>query len=124
MPLECLVVDDFAIAVFCAVPSSGRKRGLSEDPANSPLFDGSATSTGSGGKYVPGRNYTCIPNDQPLGCPIKLAPGSGGGCITGPLAKSAHLYDECILVLMIIQLDYESRSHSNHFHRRAAESAS
>jgi tyrosinase len=58
-----------------------------EDPANSPLFDGSATSIGSGGTYVPGRNYTCVPNDQPLGCPIKLPPGSGGGCITGPLSK-------------------------------------
>ncbi|KAH4123334.1 hypothetical protein HBI56_040600 [Parastagonospora nodorum] len=58
-----------------------------EDPANSPLFDGSATSIGSGGTYVPGRNYTCIPNDQPLVCPIKLPPGSGGGCIIGPLAN-------------------------------------
>ena len=32
-----------------------------EDPASSPLFDGSDTSISDAGAYVPGRNYTCLP---------------------------------------------------------------
>ena len=57
-----------------------------EDPASSPLFDGSDTSIGDAGAYVPGRNYTCLPSEA-AGCPIKLEPGSGRGCISGPLAN-------------------------------------
>ncbi|KAI4912816.1 hypothetical protein J4E90_006222 [Alternaria incomplexa] len=59
-----------------------------EDPASSPLFDGSDTSISNGGDYVPGRNYTCVgvPTGSP-DCPIKLEPGSGGGCVSGPLAN-------------------------------------
>ncbi|KAF2822486.1 Di-copper centre-containing protein [Ophiobolus disseminans] len=58
-----------------------------EAPDKSPLYDGSETSIGSGGTYVPGRNYTCVPNEVKSGCPIHLPPGVGGGCITGPLAN-------------------------------------
>ncbi|KAI4660374.1 uncharacterized protein J4E78_005077 [Alternaria triticimaculans] len=57
-----------------------------EDPASSPLFDGSDTSISNAGAYIPDRNYTCIPSEA-QGCPIKLPPGSGGGCVSGPLAN-------------------------------------
>ncbi|RAR08504.1 Di-copper centre-containing protein [Stemphylium lycopersici] len=56
-----------------------------DDPTKSPLFDGSDTSISDGGTYMPGRNYTCIPQDY--NCPIKLPAGSGGGCVSGPLAN-------------------------------------
>ncbi|KAF2126639.1 Di-copper centre-containing protein [Dothidotthia symphoricarpi CBS 119687] len=57
----------------------------SDDPAKSPLFDGSETSMSDGGAFVPGKNFTCVPNEAR--CNIKLAPGSGGGCVSGPLAN-------------------------------------
>jgi tyrosinase len=58
----------------------------SDDPRKSPLFDGSETSISDGGAYVGGRNYTCLPSEA-AGCPIKLQPGFGGGCVSGPLAN-------------------------------------
>jgi hypothetical protein len=58
----------------------------SDDPRKSPLFDGSDTSISDGGAYVGGRNYTCLPSEA-AGCPIKLQPGYGGGCVSGPLAN-------------------------------------
>lgn len=57
-----------------------------EDPSKSPLLDGSETSIGGDGAYIPGRNYTCV--GQISQCFIKLQPGQGGGCIeSGPMAK-------------------------------------
>ncbi|EOA82019.1 uncharacterized protein SETTUDRAFT_97043 [Exserohilum turcica Et28A] len=57
----------------------------SKDPSKSPLFDGSDTSISDGGAYVPNRNYSCTPSQDR--CFIKLPPGSGGGCVSGPLAN-------------------------------------
>lgn len=52
------------------------------DIVGSPLFDGSETSIGGNGEYIP-HNGTGIPsNDNPI---IYLPPGNGSGCvITGP----------------------------------------
>ncbi|KAF2002056.1 Di-copper centre-containing protein [Amniculicola lignicola CBS 123094] len=53
-----------------------------DDPAASPLFDGSSTSvSGNGAPYD--RPATCIPS--PDSCGISLPIGTGGGCVTsGP----------------------------------------
>ncbi|KAF2018019.1 Di-copper centre-containing protein [Aaosphaeria arxii CBS 175.79] len=54
-----------------------------EDPASSPLLDGSDTSISGDGEFVPGRNATCVPN--PKSCYQIMVPGTGGGCVTsGP----------------------------------------
>lgn len=59
---------------------------LAEDPKSSPVFDGSSTSLSGDGEYVPGRNYTCFPFDNP--CLMKLQPGTGGGCVkSGPFKE-------------------------------------
>jgi tyrosinase len=56
------------------------------DPKNSPFFDGSKTSLSGDGSYIPGRNYSCFPFENP--CLMKLEPGSGGGCVTsGPFKE-------------------------------------
>ncbi|OSS47097.1 hypothetical protein B5807_09972 [Epicoccum nigrum] len=55
-----------------------------DDLSKSPLLDGSDTSIGGDGEYIPGRNYTCVGNVAR--CYIKLQPGRGGGCIkSGPM---------------------------------------
>lgn len=52
------------------------------DLAASPLFDGSATSLGGDGEFVPGRPAITI---GPEG--LEIPPGNGGGCVTsGPFA--------------------------------------
>lgn len=57
-----------------------------EDPKSSPFFDGSDTSMSGDGFYIPGRNYSCFPFEDP--CFMKLQPGSGGGCVTsGPFKE-------------------------------------
>ncbi|KAH7080473.1 hypothetical protein BKA63DRAFT_563155 [Paraphoma chrysanthemicola] len=54
-----------------------------DNPKGSPLLDGSATSISGDGEYVPGRNFTCVPN--PGRCFVEVPAGSGGGCVTsGP----------------------------------------
>ena len=56
------------------------------DPKSGPFFDGSATSLSGDGAYIPGRNYSCFPFEDP--CQIKLYPGTGGGCVTsGPFKE-------------------------------------
>ncbi|KAF2111019.1 hypothetical protein BDV96DRAFT_194702 [Lophiotrema nucula] len=53
-----------------------------DNPAASPVFDGSATSMSGDGAPYP-RNATCIPS--PDQCSISLPIGNGGGCVTsGP----------------------------------------
>ncbi|KAF2469140.1 Di-copper centre-containing protein [Lindgomyces ingoldianus] len=53
-----------------------------DDPANSPIFDGSATSMSGNGEFK-AHNATCIPSNDL--CQISLPPGHGGGCVkTGP----------------------------------------
>ncbi|KAL1651067.1 hypothetical protein SLS61_005584 [Didymella pomorum] len=53
------------------------------DPHQAPNFDGSELSMSGDGKYVAGRNNTCIPS--PAACGISLPPGNGGGCVkSGP----------------------------------------
>ena len=57
-----------------------------EDPKSSPFFDGSETSMSGDGSYIPGRNSSCFPWEDP--CYMKLEPGSGGGCVTsGPFKE-------------------------------------
>jgi tyrosinase len=55
-------------------------------PHKSPLFDGSDTSLGSDGKYVPGRpdDVLVLPGfDEP----VVIPPGTGGGCVEkGPFS--------------------------------------
>ncbi|KAF1834931.1 Di-copper centre-containing protein [Decorospora gaudefroyi] len=54
-----------------------------DNPKRGPFFDGSSTSMSGDGSYIPGRNYSCFPFEDP--CLMKLQPGSGGGCVTsGP----------------------------------------
>ncbi|KAH7095915.1 common central domain of tyrosinase-domain-containing protein [Paraphoma chrysanthemicola] len=54
-----------------------------DNPKDSPLLDGSATSISGDGDYIPGRNFTCVPN--PSRCFVQVPAGSGGGCVTfGP----------------------------------------
>jgi tyrosinase len=56
------------------------------DPLQSPLFDGSKTSISGDGKYIPGRNSTCVPS--PERCLVEVEAASGGGCLTsGPFKK-------------------------------------
>lgn len=56
------------------------------DPKSSPFFDGSETSMSGDGAYIPGRNYSCFPYENP--CDMKLLPGTGGGCVTsGPFKE-------------------------------------
>ncbi|KAH8892226.1 tyrosinase-like protein [Thozetella sp. PMI_491] len=62
-----------------------------ESPHESPVFDGSDTSLGSDGAYVP---HAGLRLPQPGGTTeVDLAPGTGGGCIyAGPFANlSIHL---------------------------------
>ncbi|KAF2644631.1 Di-copper centre-containing protein [Massarina eburnea CBS 473.64] len=55
----------------------------SNDPAKSPVFDGSETSISGDGELIAGRNNTCIPAQEY--CAISLPPGNGGGCVkSGP----------------------------------------
>lgn len=54
-----------------------------QDPAASPLFDGSATSIGGNGEAIV-HGATLL---RAFGLEISLPPGSGGGCVqTGPFA--------------------------------------
>ncbi|KAK4148900.1 tyrosinase-like protein [Chaetomidium leptoderma] len=55
------------------------------NPHNSPIFDGSETSLGSDGKFIPGGPLVLdIPGNPE---PISLAKGTGGGCVhTGPFS--------------------------------------
>ncbi|RYO04717.1 hypothetical protein AA0119_g3899 [Alternaria tenuissima] len=54
-----------------------------DNPAASPLLDGSDTSISGDGEYVPGRNVSCVPN--PGRCFVEIPPGNGGGCVaSGP----------------------------------------
>ncbi|KAF2263579.1 Di-copper centre-containing protein [Lojkania enalia] len=53
-----------------------------DNPAASPIFDGSATSMSGDGAFVQ-RNATCIPSNDV--CQISLPIGNGGGCVkSGP----------------------------------------
>ncbi|KAI9760561.1 MAG: hypothetical protein M1835_000146 [Candelina submexicana] len=53
-----------------------------EDPRKSTVFDGSSTSMGSNGAYIPNRNGTAI---SAFGIHAVIPPGTGGGCLTsGP----------------------------------------
>ncbi|EDU42342.1 conserved hypothetical protein [Pyrenophora tritici-repentis Pt-1C-BFP] len=54
-----------------------------DNPRASPLLDGSDTSISGDGEYVPGRNFSCVPN--PGRCFVEVPPGQGGGCVaSGP----------------------------------------
>lgn len=53
-----------------------------KNPRDSPVFDGSDTSLGSDGDFVP--NKPNVELQLPLApAPIVLKPGTGGGCVTG-----------------------------------------
>ena len=57
-----------------------------DNPAASPLLDGSDTSISGDGEYVPERNVSCVPN--PGRCFVEIPPGKGGGCVaSGPFKK-------------------------------------
>ncbi|KAG8526301.1 uncharacterized protein KY384_000294 [Bacidia gigantensis] len=53
-----------------------------QDPSKSTVFDGSDTSMGSNGKYIPNRNGTAI---SAFGLHAVIPPATGGGCVySGP----------------------------------------
>jgi tyrosinase len=55
-----------------------------DDPASSPLFDGSATSIGGNGESIV-HGPTLL---KAFGLEVSLPPGTGGGCVTqGPMAN-------------------------------------
>ncbi|WYZ44568.1 hypothetical protein EsH8_VII_001004 [Colletotrichum jinshuiense] len=57
-----------------------------EDPALSPVFDGSVTSIGSNGAFVPHEGLEIL--QATTNVTVKLEPGSGGGCImSGPFSN-------------------------------------
>ncbi|KAK4156065.1 hypothetical protein C8A00DRAFT_31115 [Chaetomidium leptoderma] len=57
------------------------------DPAASPVFDGSDTSLGGNGEYFPHKGLILAEPFNPAAL-IPLPPGSGGGCVrTGPFAN-------------------------------------
>ncbi|KAI3548064.1 tyrosinase central domain-containing protein [Colletotrichum filicis] len=57
-----------------------------EDPTLSPLFDGSDTSIGSNGAFVPHEGLEI--HQAYTNVTLKLEPGSGGGCVmSGPFSK-------------------------------------
>jgi tyrosinase len=57
------------------------------DPAASPVFDGSDTSLGGNGDYIPHAGMILAEPLNPSAL-IPLPPGSGGGCVTtGPFAN-------------------------------------
>ncbi|KAK4556466.1 hypothetical protein LTR86_006610 [Recurvomyces mirabilis] len=59
---------------------------VSQDPLESPLFDGSATSIGNNGGNLPGKNNSYFQSEaNPL---VVIPPGTGGKCITaGPFVN-------------------------------------
>ncbi|SPQ26437.1 88c663b0-d9d2-428b-889e-92a8e620b601 [Thermothielavioides terrestris] len=59
------------------------------DPRRAQLFDGSDTSLGGNGRFVPGRNAT--PIGLPGGLVKLIPPATGGGCVTeGPFAEGKY----------------------------------
>ncbi|GJC82977.1 tyrosinase-like protein orsC [Colletotrichum liriopes] len=57
-----------------------------EDPAASPVFDGSETSMGGNGAFVPHEGMQLVQRFS--NTTVKLQPGSGGGCVeAGPFAN-------------------------------------
>lgn len=54
------------------------------DPANSPIFDGSATSLSGQGAYIPHEDFFYrIPRTGDLNYNITIPAGPGGGCVQG-----------------------------------------
>ncbi|KAF6838954.1 tyrosinase central domain protein [Colletotrichum plurivorum] len=57
-----------------------------EDPAKSPVFDGSETSMGGNGAFIPHEGMQILQTRS--NTTVKLQPGSGGGCVeSGPFAN-------------------------------------
>lgn len=57
-------------------------------PQDAPFFDGSDTSMGGNGQYVPHEGITIVPPEGIEGEPFTLPPGIGGGYVTtGPFAN-------------------------------------